>query len=276
VFAELLVSGAPEEAIPVAFGTQAWPPPPEPRKPRRTLAIALIGGAVIALIAVVAVVGAVALTKGTHKAGSAPAAAPHSSPSPSAAPANAPSIDTLLLGPEEVDQVMGTTDMLSDAGVITQLFDSDVKYAPPECRGVLTSGALIQFGKTGFTAVREQDIENANAAVGEDVLQYGSPDAANHVVDSLVATWESCRGKSVTQTAAKSSNQVVEIVQEVVRGQHKVSARITIPKSSVPNYVCQHVVESVSVFIIDALACNSNVVNEADTLASKIAARIGH
>lgn len=258
----------------MASSTQAWPPPPEPRKPRRTLAIALISAAVIVLVAVAAVVGVVILTRRTHQSGSEPAAAPHSSPSPSTA--NALSIDALLLAPDEVDQVMGTTDMLSDAGLITKLFDSDVRYAPPECRGVLTSGALMQFGQTGYIAVREQDIEDANAAVGEDVLQYKSPDAANNVVDSLFATWESCRGKSVTQTAAKSSNQVVEIVQEVVRGQHKVSARITIPKFSVPNYVCQHVVESVSVFIIDTLACNSNVVNQADTVASRIAAKIGH
>jgi PknH-like extracellular domain len=269
-----LVSRRAEEAIPVTYGTHTWPPPPEPGKPRRTLAIALIGGAVIVLVAVIAVVGVVVLTGRTHESGSAPAAAPQSSPA--TAPANAPSIDTLLLGPDEVDQVMGTTDMLSDAGVITKLFDSDVRYAPPECRGVLTSGALMQFGQTGYIAVREQDIENASAAVGEDVLQYKSPDVANNVVDSLFATWESCRGKSVIQTAAKSSNQVEEIVQDVVRGRHKVSALITIPKFSVPNYVCQHVVEAVSIFIIDALACNSNVVNQADIIASKIADKVGH
>jgi PknH-like extracellular domain len=130
----------------------------------------------------------------------------------------------------------------------------------------------MQFDHTGFTAVREQNITSAGKVVGEDALQYASPDDAAKVVDSLAASWEACRGKPITQTPEGSSGPLT--IQEVVTGQHKLSARITVPSYRIPNYVCQHLAESVSVFIIDVIACGSNVTNQAETIASRIAAKI--
>jgi hypothetical protein len=115
---------------------EVWPP--QRKKPRRTLTIGLACAA--AVIAIIAGVAAVALTMHTHAVGSAPAASPKSSAPSSSAPAAIPGIDTLLLGPAEVDQVMGTSDMLSDGPIVTKLFES-TKYSPYECRGVVSSGS---------------------------------------------------------------------------------------------------------------------------------------
>jgi hypothetical protein len=209
--------------MPAGWNSPVWPP--ESKRSRRGLAIALTGAAVIVIVAVVA---AVLLINRGDKASSVPTVASSSARATTAAP---PSIDTLLLGADEVDQIMGTSDMLSD-GVVTELFESaGTTYSPNECRGVLTSGAPMQFSRSGYTAIREQNVRNASINVGQDVLQYASSDAATKVVDSLAASWESCRGKPVTETTVSTGTQGVLTLQEVATDQHKLFALHDIARS---------------------------------------------
>jgi serine/threonine protein kinase len=253
--------------IPEAAAPRAGTPKP---KKSRALAIGLTCAAVFTVIALIAVFAIFSLTKSRHKAGPANPSSmePHSS-----APAKAAGIDTSLLGPAEVDQVMSATDMSSD-GIVKKLSEGNVKISPDECRGVVTSGAPKQFNHTGFTAVREQTIKNASAVVGEDVLQYPSSEAASKVVTSLATSWEECRGKRVTTTGADGPAPVTQVVSEVTARPHELLARLSVPDYSVPNYTCQHVMGSTSVFIIDVLACGSNVSNQAQTIASRIDAKL--
>jgi hypothetical protein len=239
---------------------------PQHKRSQRGKAVAL---ACAAFVVGVAVVWAVAATKHSYREGTPTTAASYSSPSANAV---IPHIDTLLLGPDEIDHVMGTVDMLSDDDVLTHLFQSNTKFEPAECRGVVTSGAPMQFGHTGYIAVREQSMEGAGAIAGEDALQYATADAARDVVDSLAASWQACRGKSITKTIATA--QLHEVIQEVATGRHKLSARFAIPDHPVAHYSCERVAEPVSVYVIDVIACGSYLTDEADVIASRIAAKI--
>jgi hypothetical protein len=239
---------------------------PQHKRSRCGKAVAL---ACASFVVGIAVIVAVAANEHSYRGGTPTAAAYRSSASANAV---APHIDTLLLGPDEIDHVMGTVDMLSDDDVMTHLFESSTRFSPAECRGVVTSGAPMQFGHTGFIAVREQSMEGAGAIAGEDALQYATPGTARDVVDSLAASWRACAGKSITKTIATA--QLHEVIGEVATGSHKLSARFAIPDYPVAHYSCERVAEPVSVYVIDIIACGSYLSDEADVIASRIAAKV--
>lgn len=212
----------------------------------------LIGS--VFLLAVLGVTGCTQVVSGT-------AVAPTS-----AGPAN---IKDLLLDEDEVNSIMETSNLvLAESG---DGLDDTIDASPSECHGVIYISGEEEYGDTDFTEMRWEAIASEDGSVVQSVAKFPSPSDASAFVEDQSASWEACRKVTITAVSKEDGTKSRYQVRSISAQNDKVMALTVLTDTDLQ---CQHVLQAVSSFVLDISACGSNISDEAETVASKIASKI--
>jgi serine/threonine kinase PknH len=227
----------------------------------------LIGGGVAAaVIAVIAVVAVVIFTGNPDK----PTPPPPPSPPSTVAAA---SLTGLLLTPNEISSVVGTTP-LEPGTVYEQLQTEEPTVSDTGCTGALFSAIKSVYQGSGYSAVVDQAVWHGESTdrdytwMSQTAVTFPSADQANAFRGTSKDAWEGCDGKTVTVTQDVDHNYNWTL-GSVTEGDSQISQMQT--QEGMSGYACQHVLRTVSNVVIETVACNDRITDEADRMAGLIA-----
>jgi hypothetical protein len=249
--------GGPPPAFPL-YSTQ---PPRRPPPSRRKW---ILAGSGIAVAAVVAVVVVVLVMAG---GGGAPTPAP--APVPTLAPS---AVGSVLLTAEEVDSIVGTTKI--EAKEISDHMTSDpLPMSNPNCVGAFSDAVKSVYEGSGYTGVSDQVLlihEPNQVWVNQTAVTFPSADQAGGFLNTSANKWNACAGQTVTITFSDGDTRWT--FGEVSRSDSQITQVVTEKESS--GWSCQHTLRSVSNVVIEALACDDHITDEASRLVEKMAAKL--
>jgi serine/threonine-protein kinase len=194
-------------------------------------------------------------------------------PTKSATTSVAPDLDAILLSADQINTVMGASGM--QPGMIGQApFQPTFTLSNPDCSGTLTVAENSVYAGSGYTAVREQKLQepgdNRQHAVGQAAVSFPSADQASAFVKSSAAKWRACTGQNITQTAAHGTT-----VRWVVGNLSGADPRIVQGHSHTDptdGWSCQHVLRAVSTIVLDSDACGYHITDAGNQLDDKMTA----
>jgi len=186
-------------------------------------------------------------------------------------PTSSGDLGAVLLDVDEINDVMGISGFeVLDEGNAP---DDTIEANPPRCHGVVYLGGEIEYGSTDLTAMRWRIVRAANvASVVELVAQLPSVAIADEFIDKQTAAWEGCADEVITTKEKVGTSTTQDRVTAVTAGSHTVTAS-TVPLSS--GMPCQHVLQVVSNFVLEASVCGNDVSDQAQAIASRLADRVG-
>lgn len=265
-------NASPTQRAPIPSYPPPAPPSSPPAQPRRRTPL-VIAGAILAVTAVLA--GALIFVATRGDSSQAPtatsAATPTTSSSPTSAAPAALNLDALLLGPAEVDAVMGATGLAVQSSASEP--DDGTVVTPPQCHAVTYITGTIEYGTSAYIDMRWQMLGNdSNASVVQAVTDFGTPDQASSFVAAMTQTWQSCRNTSAVSNDRATGLDTTWLVGDVVAGPQAVTATMTL--DFLPGFVCQHTLRAQAQVVIEVSACNDGVTNQAQTITDTIAGRV--
>lgn len=179
-------------------------------------------------------------------------------------------IDGLLLDADEINTIMDTSDLeVAESGDGT---DDTVDASPSECHGVIYIGGETEYGDSGYKEIRWQAVASTNGSVVESVAKFPSPSDATAFVTDQGEAWDSCRKVTITAVSKEDGTKNQYQVRSISAQSDKVTALTVVTAT---DWQCQHLLQAVSSFVLDVSACGPNISDQAETVASKIAGRIG-
>jgi len=179
-------------------------------------------------------------------------------------------IQSLLVDADEVNSVMGTSDLeMVESGDGP---DDTVDASPSACHGVIYISGETEYGNADFTEMRWEAVASDTGSVVQSVAKFPSPSDASWFVEDQAEAWDSCRKATITAVDKENGTKTRYQVQSISSRNDKVSALTTV---SDMQWQCQHVLQAVSSYVLEISACASSISDEADTVASEVAAKIG-
>ncbi len=179
-------------------------------------------------------------------------------------------LGTVLLDPDEIDDVMGTSgsEVVDEGDAPDDTIDAD----PPECHGLVYIAGEIEYAPTNFTEMRWRIVGADNvSSVVEMAAQLPSVANADEFIDKQAKAWEGCRDEVITSKDKVSGSTTQDRVTAVKTRPHTVIASALTESTQVR---CQHVLQAVSNVILDVSACGDSVSAPAEAIASKLADRV--
>ncbi|OBA60929.1 serine/threonine protein kinase [Mycobacterium sp. 1100029.7] len=257
-----------------------WTPPPAPPKRR----LGLIFGTLAVVVAVVAGTGVwLAVRKpGTSQPAtpvtSTTVAAPTTSlaPTTSATGANVTpaQLDSLLVPVEQINTIVGTTGIVVDHNKAEMTDPSQTgTVSDPGCLGALIGFQAPIYQNSGYTGTLAQLLTKPNSkpeyVVVQGTVTFPSAAQAQSFVTAQAPQWQSCAGRTVTQTSGPTT---FEWTFGALSGNApNIALQHTMANSPV---VCQHVISAVSNVVFDVNVCAPGTINQARQIANMMAARL--
>ena len=219
------------------------------------------GAAAAALIAVIVIVALI------------PTPTPTPPPPPPAPPPLDPAaLNSLLLTPDEIDTIMGTTN-LEPGEIFTAMTTEPPSISDPACVGAQFNAVQAVYQGSGYSTVADQTLSGDQPKytyVNQTAVLFPSAAQAGAFLSTSADAWKRCAGQTltVTMTDGKTYNWTFDDVTED-------DARIahTASQEGMGGYACQHVVRVVSNAVLEVQACQDDVSDEADSMAAKMAGK---
>jgi hypothetical protein len=187
-------------------------------------------------------------------------------------PAGSP--EKFLLGADEVNDIMGTTDLAGE-GPSDRMTDNSAAVSDPSCVGTMFNAEETVYDGTGWTAVADQILtapdEDSSRWVEQTVVAFPSPDKAVAFFDKTVEGWTNCIGKELDVEVGDSQYRW-RIEGIAITGR---TVQQTARQTDSGGWACDHVLSADSGYIIETAACGVGLSGEAATLARRIADKIG-
>jgi hypothetical protein len=181
-------------------------------------------------------------------------------------------IDTLLLSPAVVNQIMGTTDLVAHP-VSDQMDDHRNLLPNMNCLGVWQIDESQIYEKT-WKSVRKQtlrtpDNDHWDNLVAQSVVYYEKPDAARDFFNQSADRWSKCTNHHVNITL-NDAQLPKWLSGDLSRTDTQLAMPITRGTGDQTRW-CQHVLQLAGNVIIDVEACSPK---QSETAAAAIAAKI--
>jgi len=235
-------------------------PVPTPRPQRRAALIAGIGATVAVLAAGIIGVTGYHLLKHPH-----PSQTPSTSQSPPPPPT---ALDGLLLGVDQINAAMGTTEM-SSAGTMIAMPDNSFLVSDQACLPLSAAAQAKVYSGSGYSAVKAQVVAKAQQnAVDQAVVLFPSPHDAGSFFTASAQRWQACSARQFTLAA--NGNSQVQTVGPVSNTNGTLSATVT-PANS-PG-TCERALTVANSVAIDVTACLGPP-GAAVSIAHQIAAKV--
>lgn len=198
-----------------------------------------------------------------------PARKPSSAPAPvGPAPVD---LNSIPLGAADLTTIMGVANLERSTDT-TQMATSPATPPDPACLGAFEPIQAAIYQGSGYTAVRGLGFRSTDPPkrVFQGAVEFPSVESAHAFVRTSAGKWNACAGQTVTVT---DGNKTTPWTFADFNG---APPRITLRRSQVgaEGRVCQRVLTAVSRVVIDVVACDASVTNEAGQVADQMAAKV--
>ena len=178
-------------------------------------------------------------------------------------------IQSLLLDADEINSIMGTSDLeVAESGDGP---DDTIDASPSECHGVIYISGEAEYGSADFSEMRWEAVSSDSGSVVQSVAKFPSSSDAAAFVEDQSKAWDSCRKVTITAEDKEDGTKTRYQVRSISAQDNKVTALTVVSDTQ---WQCQHVLQAVSPFVLDISACGSNISDQAQTVASKLAAKL--
>ena len=176
----------------------------------------------------------------------------------------------LLLSPEEINTAMGATEM-AVTNTRFEMSDDSAAMEPRECLAVDGSAQAQAYAGSGFTAVRDQTLQegdNFTHFAEQAVVLFPSAKQASAFVTASAQQWPACHEYTHTQSGSlwtagpiSNANGVLSIIA-------------TQQNANEPGWACGRALATRNNVVIDVNTCSANPADSAIKIANQIAARV--
>ena len=187
-----------------------------------------------------------------------------------APPVTQDALDGLLLSPDQVNAAMGATGMAIAKTQNTMSNDS-ATMAPKECLAVDGSAQAQAYAGSGYTAERDQTIQegdNFTHYVEQAVVLFPTANQANAFLTASAQQWQTCHQYTHLQT------KTLWTVGPISNANGTLSTIATEQNAKAPGWACGRALVARNNVIIDVNTCSANPGNTAVNIANQIAAKV--
>ncbi|WP_414686247.1 sensor domain-containing protein [Mycobacterium sp.] len=183
-------------------------------------------------------------------------------------------LDSILLGTDEINAVMGASNMQSGQAIQT-MDNPGTTVSDQECLGALYANQRTFYEGSGFTGLRSRILYEPGDTFDhwliETAVSFPSGNSSHVFVRNSADKWKFCPGRTVTVTKAK--DKPVRWTFGKLSG---APPKIALLKTQLDarGWGCQHVLSAVSNVVLDVEACSYHIADEAGQIADKMAAQM--
>jgi hypothetical protein len=225
------------------------------------------------LIAAAAVAGICILTAGCH---SQPNQGPKASTTTTTKvppPVMEPLLKEFLLAPEQINAVMGTTDMKVTNSRIA-MSDDSATMTPKECLAIDGSAQAQVYANSGFMDVRDQTLnrqegDNLTHFAEQAVVLFPTAKQAGDFFAASAQQWQACHGYTHIQSKTKWTVGPISNASGVI----STTSTLQDPPSTGWK-ACGRALTVKNNVVVDVNTCSVDPKNSAVDIANQIAAKV--
>ncbi|HME46988.1 sensor domain-containing protein [Mycobacterium sp.] len=179
-------------------------------------------------------------------------------------------LEGLLLSPDQVNTAMGATGM-TITNSRTSMSDDSATMAPSECLAVDGSAQARVYAGSGYTAERDQTLQegdNFTHYVEQAVVSFPSANQAGAFYTASAQQWPACHQYTHTQTNS------LWAVGPVSNTNGTLSTTATQLNANAPGWGCGRALALRNNVIVDVNTCSANPADSAVNIANQIAAKV--
>lgn len=178
------------------------------------------------------------------------------------APLEESRLDSVLIGIDEINEIMGATDM-EVTGETDEMTDHSVDVSDPDCLGSVYGAESPVYEGTGWTAVRDQVAREPGADndhwVEQAAVLYPQARNAQDFFDESEARWRDCANNALVV------GEYLWELGDVDVGDTLLTQKTT--QEGADGWGCQHALSLVSNVTVEAWACGYDITDEAARIA---------
>ncbi|WP_158018474.1 sensor domain-containing protein [Mycobacterium basiliense] len=180
---------------------------------------------------------------------------------------------TVLLDVAQVDEIVGSTEMVAVKRYDAMPNDAGASYSDPGCAGAVFNTVESGYRDSHYVAARGLELsepdEHFQHYVDQGVVLFGSGKEARTFLATSRGVWGRCVGKHVTYTPLAGRPSTWTIRTPVTA--HGITAAV-VDREAGDGYTCSHGITAKSNVIVDVSVCGYNI---ADQGGSIVAALVG-
>jgi len=179
-------------------------------------------------------------------------------------------LDAMLLSPAQINPLMGATDM----AVVRKhdgMSDDSATMQPRECLAIDGSAQARVYGDSGFTAVRDQALNDGNSFTHyaeQAVVLFPTAKQAKVFFVASGLRWPACHQYTHTQSGTKWT------VGEISDTNGVLSTIATQQDARTGGWACGRALAVKNNVIVDVNTCSPNPANSALDIANQIVAKV--
>ncbi|HEX7429775.1 MAG TPA: sensor domain-containing protein [Mycobacterium sp.] len=178
-------------------------------------------------------------------------------------------LDRVLLSIDEVNEIMGTT-QIEVTSELDEMTDSSDSVSDPDCLGAMFGAEEPVYDGTGWTAMRDvvarEPEEDNDHWVEQTAVLYPNADNAKKFFEKSKSIWEKCAASSLAVDTEDSSS--LWEFGDVAAQDSLITQMAT--QEDADGWGCQHALAVVSNLTAETWACAYSLSDEAATLAVDI------
>jgi hypothetical protein len=184
-------------------------------------------------------------------------------------PLKAAQLDRVMLSINELNSIVGSTDM-KVASESQEMSDNSRAVSDPDCLGVIFGAEEKVYDGSDWAAVRDQVVrepgDDKDHWVEQTVVLYPAAENAGKFFRQSKSDWEQCGGFSVAVEDSESS--YIWQVEDVMPKDDLISQVTTQEDSN--GWQCQHALSLVSNVTVETFACAFGINDEAVDIAREM------
>ncbi len=235
------------------------PPPWHQPPPRKRNPWPIVAGVALLLVLIVGGLGIWVVTR--------------PKPVPPPDPISSDRLNGLLLGPSEINSIMGSSSMEPGKPILT-MDTSGVTLSLPDCQGALYTSQEPVYAGTGYTGVSglvsSEPGDNYDHWVNQAVVLFPSADKAKSFLQKANDKWKSCAGKTVSVT---NKNKTYRWTFAQINGEPPKIAVLDTQEGA-DGWECERALSVANNVIVDVNACGYKISNQGGDIADKIVAKV--
>ncbi|RDH79975.1 sensor domain-containing protein [Mycolicibacterium moriokaense] len=177
--------------------------------------------------------------------------------------------DTVLLPIDEINAIMGTTN-LEITSDIADMTDSSDKVSDPDCLGAMFGAEEPVYAGSGWTAVRDvvarEPAQDNDHWVEQTAVIYPAADDATGFLAKSKSIWQQCAGSSLAVDTENTSS--LWRFDDVSTGDGLITQMAR--QEDADGWGCQHALAAASNMTAETWVCAYSVGDEAVTMAIDI------
>jgi hypothetical protein len=185
------------------------------------------------------------------------------------APLKESQLDDVLLSIDEINSILGSTD-IEVVDETEEMSDNSHAVSDPDCLGVIFGAEEKVYDGSDWTAVRDQVSrepgDDKDHWVQQTVVLYPAADDAKKFFDDSKSTWKQCGGFSVAVDDSESS-YIWEV--DDVGAKDDLLTQVTTQEDS-GGWECQHALSLVSNVTVETWACAFGIKDQAVEMAQEM------